>query len=141
MFCGTSCYDQRMIKGKFKYVIKRTGHGLGFIAEEKIPKGKRIIEYTGPVISNDKVNERNRGKYFFGLNSKWSIDGSPRSNIARYVNHSCHPNAEAIQSGKRIWIWSMKTIQAGEEVTYDYGEEYFDEHIRPKGCGCRKCKR
>jgi SET domain-containing protein len=110
-----------MKRSNGNYAIKRTNAGLGFFALEPIPKGKRIIEYTGPYITNEEVEKRS-GKYFFGVNSRWSIDGSPRSNLARYINHSCAPNAEAIISGRRVWIWSMKNIKAGEEITYDYGD-------------------
>jgi SET domain-containing protein len=120
------------------YAIKRTNAGLGFFALEPIPKGKRIIEYTGPYITNEEVEKR-YGKYFFGVNTRWSIDGSPRSNLARYINHSCAPNAEAIISGRRVWIWSTRNIKEGEEITYDYGEEYFEDIIKPIGCKCVKC--
>jgi SET domain-containing protein len=120
------------------YEVKRTKTGLGLFAVEPIPKGKRIIEYTGPFIANEEVETKN-GKYFFGLNSKWSIDGSPRENLARYVNHSCRPNAEAYISKRRVWIWSKKNIPAGAEITYDYGKEYFEGIIEPIGCGCEKC--
>jgi len=128
-----------MKKGKFRYSIKRTAHGLGYFTEEPIPAGTRIIEYTGPLVSNEEVDRKPTGKYFFGVNSKWSIDGTPRTNIARYINHSCRPNAEAIISGRRVWIWSRRVIKPGEEVTYDYGKEYFNQHIKPKGCKCKKC--
>ncbi len=121
-----------------KYAIKRTKAGLGLFATEPIPKGKRIIEYTGPLITEEEF-ERRDGKYFFGLDSKWTIDGSPRSNIARYINHSCRPNAEALTSGNRVWIWSRKKIKAGEEISYDYGKEYFEDIIKPMGCRCEKC--
>src|SRR5688572_24261186 len=127
-----------MNKGKVKYAIRRTATGLGFFALEPIPKNKRIIEYTGPLMLNEVVDQR-CGKYFFGVNTKWSIDGSPRSNIARYINHSCRPNAEALISGQRVWIWSRRNIKAGEEITYDYGKEYFEDIIQPMGCQCMKC--
>ena len=120
------------------YVIKRTKTGLGMFAVKPIPRGKRIIEYTGPRVSNEEVDSR-RGKYFFGVNTKWSIDGSPRDNVARYINHSCRPNAEAIISDRRVWIWSRKNIPVGAEITYDYGREYFEDIIKPIGCGCEKC--
>jgi SET domain-containing protein len=120
------------------YVIKRTRTGLGLFAVKPISKGQRIIEYTGPLISNEEVEKR-RGKYFFGVNTKWSIDGSPRSNIARYINHSCRPNAEALISGRRVWIWSKRKIMAGEEIAYDYGKEYFEGVLEPLGCKCEKC--
>ena len=124
--------------GNAKYEVRRTATGLGLFALEPIPKGKRIVEYTGPRISNEEV-EKSSGKYFFGVNSKWSIDGSPRSNIARYINHSCRPNAEAIISNGRVWIWSRRNIKAGEEIAYDYGKEYFEGVIEPIGCKCPKC--
>lgn len=120
------------------FAVRRTPTGLGLIALQPIPAGKRIIEYTGPLISNEEVLKR-RGKYFFGVNSKWSIDGSPRTNLARYINHSCRPNAEALISGRRVWIWARRKIRAGEEITYNYGQEYFDDLIKPGGCKCQKC--
>ena len=73
------------------------------------------------------------------IDEEYRIDGSPRSNTARYINHSCAPNAEAIISGRRVWIWSKRAIKAGEEVTYNYGKEYFDAHLKPRGCLCIKC--
>ncbi len=124
---------------KISYAIQRSKSGLGLFALEPIPRGKRIIEYTGPLIPNEEVDKR-RGRYFFGVNTKWSVDGSPRTNIARYINHSCRPNAEALISGRRVWIWSRKNIAAGEEIAYDYGKEYFDDIIKPGGCKCLKCR-
>jgi len=119
-------------------VVRRTNTGLGLFALQPIAKGTRIIEYTGPLIPNEEVDKR-RGRYFFGVNTKWTIDGSPRSNVARYINHSCKPNAEALICGRRVWIWSRKNIKPGEEIAYDYGKEYFDDIIRPMGCRCEKC--
>ena len=121
-----------------RYVVKRTNTGLGLFAVQPIAKGTRIIEYTGPLIPNEEVDQR-RGRYFFGVNSKWTIDGSPRSNVARYINHSCKPNAEALISSRRVWIWSRKNIKPGEEIAYDYGKEYFEDIIEPMGCRCEKC--
>lgn len=121
-----------------KYAVRRSATGLGLFALAAIPAGTRIIEYTGPLVANAEVAKR-RGRYFFGVNSKWAIDGSPRANAARYVNHSCRPNAEAVVSGRRVWIWSKRGIGAGEEITYDYGREYFEDYIRPVGCRCVKC--
>jgi SET domain-containing protein len=122
------------------YEVKRTKTGLGLFATRPIPKGKRIIEYFGPYLPNEVV-ERSNGKYFFGVNTKWSIDGSPRENVARYINHSCRPNAEPfVSQRRRVWIWSRKKIKPGEEITYDYGKEYFEGIIEPMGCKCEKCR-
>ena len=130
-----------MTREDSRYVVRRTATGLGLFALEPIPAGKRIIEYTGRLVSNEEVDRRRHGKYFFGINTKWSIDGTPRSNVARYINHSCRPNAVAYVTGHRVWIWSKRAIKPGEEITYDYGKEYFDDHIKPVGCKCDKCAR
>jgi uncharacterized protein len=121
------------------YAVKRTRTGLGLFATKPIPKGKRIIEYVGPLVPNEKV-EKSSGKYFFGVNKKWSVDGSGRTNTARYINHSCQPNAETtVSNRRRVWIWARRNIKLGEEITYDYGKEYFEGIIEPIGCKCEKC--
>src|SRR5882672_12340297 len=103
------------------YVVRRTNTGLGLFAVRPIARGKRIIEYKGPLVSNEEADRRG-GKYFFGVDKKSSIDGVARSNVARYINHSCKPNAEALISGRRVWIWSRKKIKAGDEIVYDRSE-------------------
>jgi len=120
------------------FVVKRTATGLGLFAVMSIAAGKRVIEYTGPIVSTKEV-ERRRGKYFFGINTRWSIDGSPRGNTARYINHSCAPNAASFVSGRQVWVWSRKRIQAGEEITMNYGQAYFNDYILPAGCKCERC--
>lgn len=127
-----------MTRGGSDLVVKRTATGLGLFTLRDVPPGRRIIEYTGPLVTAEEVARR-RGKYFFEINDDYAIDGSPRSNIARYINHSCIPNAEAFVAGKRVWIWSKLEIKSGEEITLDYGEAYFNDYIRPKGCKCVKC--
>src|ERR1044072_3290460 len=124
---------RRMPTGDTPYAVKRAATGLGLFATKPIPRGTKIVEYVGPRISNADV-EKSNGKYFFGLNKQWSIDGSGRENIARYANHSCAPNAEAIITRGHIWICSKRNIKAGEEITYDYGKEYFEGIIQDIGC-------
>ena len=119
-------------------VVKRTTTGLGLFTLQPISSGKKIIEYVGSIITNEEANKKG-GKYLFELDDKYTIDGSSRSNIARYINHSCRPNAKAFSSRGRVWIWSKKAIQAGEEITINYGKRYFDEHIKSRGCKCNKC--
>ena len=125
-------------RSRFKFAIRKTEYGLGLFTLEPIPRGKRLIEYTGPMVTNEVVERKVKGKYFFGVNSKWTIDGTPRSNTARYINHSCRPNCEAIVSGRRVWIWSKRAIKAGEELSYNYGKDYFDIHLKD-ACRCEKC--
>lgn len=97
-----------------------------------------MIEYIGSVLTYEEANKRG-GKYLVKLDEKYIVDGSMRSNIARYINHSCRPNAGVYTSGVRVWIWSLRAIKAGEEITIDYGREYIEEHIKPKGCKCKAC--
>ncbi|MDQ6785481.1 MAG: SET domain-containing protein [Acidobacteriota bacterium] len=127
-----------MIKQKPRYVIKRTAIGLGFFTLDPIPKDKKIIEYIGPVLTNQEADKKG-GRYLMTIDEEHLIDGSPRSNTARYINHSCQPNAKTFRTGVRVWIWSIRDIKAGEEITINYGKNYFNEHIKPIGCKCAKC--
>lgn len=127
-----------MTREKWSLKVKRTNIGLGLFAQELIPAKQRIVEFTGPIIT---TADRNRmgGRYLFELDDDSAIDGKARSNIARYINHSCRPNAVAYIEGRQVWIWSRRRIQAGEQITIDYGKEYFDQFIKPIGCKCEKC--
>lgn len=116
----------------------RKGAGLGLVALVPIKKAEFVIEYTGNLIPT-KVADENGGKYLFDVNSRWTIDGSPRSNLARYINHSCKPNCEAEIDGRRVKIYAKRAIKAGEELNYNYGKEYFNEFIKPHGCKCDHC--
>src|ERR687889_17250 len=129
-----------MSKGTSHLVVRRAATGLGLFTLKNIPAGRRIIEYVGPVVTAEE-GERRRGKYFFEIDENYAIDGSPRANTARYINHCCRPNAEAFVTGKRIWVWSKRAIRAGEEITLNYGKAYFDDYIKPMGCKCAVCRR
>jgi len=119
-------------------VVRRSPAGLGLFASREFRKGETVIEYVGHRVSTSaEVGGMNR--YLFRVNSRWDIDGSPRWNTARYVNHSCRPNCEALNRRGRIFIVACRHIPAGEEFSYDYGPEYVDELIRPHGCRCVKC--
>ena len=113
----------------------RSGMGDGLYADADISKGDFIVEYTGKKITT-KAADALKTRYLFELDEDWTIDGETISNIARYINHSCEPNAEAEIHDDHILISAVKNIKAGEEITIDYGEEYFDEFIRPTGCKC-----
>jgi SET domain-containing protein len=119
--------------------VGRSRTGLGLFATRNIEKGECIVEYDGPRITNAEVEERSNTRYLFTVNSRWTIDGSPRWNKARYANHSCRPNAEAVQVRGRIQIKARKRIRPGDEITYNYGQSYLDAFITPKGCRCVKC--
>ncbi len=121
----------------FKLKVARSKTGRGVFAQEAIPRGACIIEYTGRPLS-EKEQEKD-GKYFFWTSSTTMIDGNIPSNTARFINHSCAPNCEVELKDRRIYIFAKRAIRAGEELTYDYDTEYFEAHIKPRGCLCSKC--
>jgi SET domain-containing protein len=121
-----------------RLIRKKSRTGLGLFAGEHIKKGAFIITYTGEKITADEADKRG-GQYLFELNAKWTLDGKGRENTARYINHSCKPNAEAEVKGHQVFITAKRTILPGEEITYDYGKEFWKEYIKPKGCKCDKC--
>lgn len=125
--------------GIVRYRIGRSSAGLGLFATQSIKRGERIIEYTGERISA-RVADQRGGKYLFEINARWTLDGTGREHTARYINHSCKPNAESRVVGGRVYIYALKKIAPETEITYDYGEEYVSEHIKPYGCRCVACK-
>ena len=120
------------------YRVGKSRTGLGLFALKPIKKGTLIIEYKGRKMRAEKADELDT-KYVYEINSRWSVDGAARSNIARYGNHSCRPNAESDTRGHTIFIRATKNIEAGQEITYDYGSDYFKAFIKPLGCLCDKC--
>lgn len=123
-----------------KVKVKRGVSGLGLFANEFIRKGDHIIDYVGERITSEEADRRST-RYLFELDDDYTIDGSSRSNVARYVNHFCDPNVEAeVMDGRRIRLSALRDIFTGEELGYDYGEEYVAEFITPKGCKCPSCR-
>ena len=120
------------------FAVKRARTGLGLFALKRISANRRIVEYTGRLI-NSEERKKSLGRYLFEIDENRFIDGSSRSNLARYINHSCAPNSKGYADGDRIWIWSLRAIEAGEEITLDYCKEYMDEFIKPGNCKCKKC--
>ncbi len=132
-------------KRKGKYTVRdfglRVGRGVsgkGLFAMEDIPKGACLIEYIGKEIKKEDQDDAT-GSYLFWSGKGKVIDGNIPENKARYINHSCRPNCEADGPEGRIFILSIKKIKEGEEITYDYGKEYFNDIIKPMGCRCVKC--
>jgi len=132
------------ISSKKPYRIARSRTGLGLFATKPIKKGTKIIRYFGPLLdTRKKKDDAIENKYLFELNDRWTIDGSVRKNIARYINHSCRPNAESdVKPRKRkVFIRAIKNIEPGEEINYDYGTDYFKAYLKPIGCKCASCAR
>jgi SET domain-containing protein len=115
--------------------VKKSYAGLGLFANAPFKRGQFLIEYVGPILTCKEADERG-GRYLFETNKNRFIDGKSRSNIARYINHSCKPNCEVDIRRGHILVFAKNKIEPGEELTYDYGKEYFDEYIKPVGCKC-----
>jgi SET domain-containing protein len=137
--CYTRMKKKRLNGHRFKLKVGRSRTGLGLFAREEIKRGVRIVEYTGRVLRPGE-EYTSRSKYLFEVTKTKTIDGRLKSNRARYINHSCAPNCTPHNTGRRIFIVAKRRIEPGEELTYNYGKEYFDEHIKKKGCRCLKCQ-
>jgi len=103
--------------------------GYGVFAGEFIPKGTRVIEYSGRKIPKS-VEDRSTSRYIFTLNNQIDVLGM---NLARYINHTCETNCEAVIESNQIWIYAVRDIQEGEELSYNYGYGWDDE---PWECLC-----
>ena len=128
---------RRYKPGEFDFAVKRSRTGLGLFANQDIPKGACVIEYTGIRLTEEEY-QASKSKYLFEVGGKGALDGSPRWNKARYINHSCRPNCEPDTRKGRAYIFARRKIKAGEELSYDYGNDYFDEYINGS-CLCVLC--
>ena len=135
-------------------VLKRSKiHGRGVYARRDIPKGTRLIEYTGEHINNAEADRRydddampRHHTFLFILNSRTCIDAAVGGNISRFINHSCDPNCVAWIEGQHIWIDALRDIKKGEELAYDYEYDFLpaytveDLDFYRCECGSEKCR-
>jgi SET domain-containing protein len=127
---------------KKSFRVARSRTGLGLFATAPIDKRTLIVEYKGRKLTTeqaDKVEARGN-RYLYELNSRWTIDGTTRRNFGRYANHSCRPNAEAHQVGHRMFLRAIKSIKPDDEITWNYGRDYYLNVITRRGCKCDKCR-
>jgi uncharacterized protein len=126
------------------YYVGRAYTGLGLFATRVIKRAGYIATYRGPILTTEEAERRERqgAKYMFELTKKLTIDGSPRWNVARYMNHSCWPNAKVVinTKEKKITFVALRDIQPGEEITYNYGKEYYEYFLAIGGCLCAGCR-
>ena len=128
-------------------------HGLGAFALRRIRKGTRIIEYLGERVTHEEADRRYEGKdesdshtFLFIVDSKTVLDGGVDGNDSRFINHSCDPNCESVIEAKRVFIEATRTIQPGEELSYDYqlGRDADDppnvDEIYACRCGHDSCR-
>jgi SET domain-containing protein len=128
--------------------------GLGAFACRPIPAGTRLIEYTGERIPSaesearypDTPGERHH-TFLFAIDDDVVVDAAVDGNEARFINHSCDPNCDAIVENKRIWITTVRDVAAGEELAYDYKYVLEERHTPgrkrrfPCHCGSKNCRR
>jgi uncharacterized protein len=129
--------------------VRKSGvHGRGVYATQFIPEGTRIIEYTGERVSEEAApnDEDNPHTFNFGLENGEVINPEIVGNDARWINHCCDPNCQAIEEDNRIFIYAMCDIEAGEELFYDYAME-IDKPITEESkrnfachCGASNCR-
>ena len=111
-------------------------HRWGVYALERIPKGRKVIEYTGERISRRETKRRGQGRvtYLFTLDPYWTLDGAVGGSGAEIINHSCDPNLYTWICRGHILYMSRRVIQPGEELTVDY---LFSKEIDSVPCSCR----
>lgn len=137
-----------------RLALRRSGiHGRGVFARERIPAGARVVEYRGeritPAEADRRYPDQPAGEYhtfLFQIDDDVVIDAGRGGNLARWINHSCAPNCDAVVEGDRIFIESVREIEAGEELTYDYMFVLEERHTParkrryPCHCGVPDCR-
>ena len=127
--------------------------GQGAFATERIPAGIRLIEYAGQRLTPDEADARypdetdeRHHTYLFAIDDEIVIDAAVDGNEARFINHSCDPNCDAVIDDARIWIETIRDIEPGEELAYDYAYVLKERHTPaakrryPCNCGAGKCR-
>jgi SET domain-containing protein len=151
MLKNTGSTDCQSAAANRKLAVRESPvHGRGVFATGPIPAGKRIIEYTGVRIRWDSVADDplDARTYYFGIeDGSVVIDPSVGGNEARWINHSCEPNCEAIEEEDgRVFIYALRDIGAGEELSYDYRLEVDEPRTKEVEaesecfCGSPKCR-
>ena len=127
--------------------------GQGAFATRVIRKGARIIEYIGERISQSQADDRyddttmsRHHTFLFNVDEDTVIDAAHEGNDARFINHSCDPNCQAFLEGDRIYIYALRDITVGEELSYDYSYDRTEdmgeaeERMYICRCGTAKCR-
>ena len=127
--------------------------GLGAFATRRIPAGTRLIEYAGERLTPAQADARypdipgeRHHTYLFAIDDEWVVDAAVNGNDARWINHSCDPTCDAIVDDGRIWIETIRDVEGGEELAYDYRYVLPERHTPaakkqyPCNCGARTCR-
>ena len=131
-------------------------HGRGAFATVFIPEGTRLIQYTGERITMVEAHRRYPDSidgepavhhtFLFAIDDETVVDAGVRGNTARFINHSCDPNCDAVVDNGQIWIETIRDVNPGEELAYDYQQVLEERHTpaakrrHPCTCGSRLCR-
>lgn len=127
--------------------------GRGAFATRQIPAGRRLIEYAGERLTPTEAEARypdapgeRHHTYLFAIDDQLVVDAAVHGNAARFLNHSCAPNCDAVVEDGRIWIETIHDIEPGEELVYDYAYVLAERHTPalkrryPCRCGAITCR-
>lgn len=127
--------------------------GRGAFATRRLTAGIRLIEYTGARLTPAQADERypdvegeRHHTYLFAIDDDIVIDAAVDGNDARWINHSCDPNCDAVIEDGHIWIETIREIAPGEELAYDYAYILDERHTPaakrrfPCHCGAASCR-
>jgi SET domain-containing protein len=125
--------------------------GRGAFATRRIPGGTRLIEYAGARLTPAEADARypdvpgeRHHTFLFAIDDDIVIDAAVDGNEARWINHSCDPNCDAVIDDERIWIETLRDIEPGEELAYDYAYELPERHTpaakRRFPCNCQTAR-
>lgn len=135
-------------------VVNSGIHGRGIVATEPIAEGQRLVEYVGERITMKEAdrrypldeNEKNQHTFLFSVSDRVIIDAASGGNVARFINHSCDPNCEAVIEKGRVFIEATRDIEPGEELGYDYWFVLDEPHNKKNkelykcNCGAKNCR-
>jgi len=137
-FIANPRVDLRFVSFRLRVGQSRI-HRWGVYADEAIPRGRKVIEYTGERINRREAKRRENTHYLFEVDPYWTIDGSVGGSGAEIINHSCDPNLESRILKGHVLYFSRRPIRRGEELTVDYNFGWQFEHVKC-GCGTRACR-
>lgn len=142
------------MSGAFPFEVRPSAkQGLGAFATRRIAAGTRLIEYTGERLTPEQADARypdvpgeRHHTFLFAIDDDVVIDAAVGGNEARWINHSCEPNCDAVIDDGRIWIETIRDVEPGEELAYDYAYILPERHTPaakkrfPCNCGSRNCR-
>ena len=145
--------EKKMARPRPFIIRKSRIQGRGAFAKRNIRKGERLIEYVGERISQREASRRypddemdRHHTFLFEVDDRIVVDAARKGNVARWINHSCNPNCEAVIEDDRIFIDAIKPIREGKELTYDYQYILEERHTAavkeryPCYCGSKNCR-